>query len=641
MNAPEPRIFSNNLKALVGLAILFGFAQTLAGMWQYDPAYDEIVFYDFSERFLETGNLERESWSLWNSKTPANVANVLLGKYVAEPLQVSDRAGWFIKRIPNFIWYLALLWFTYLLGKKILGSPGSYILLALISIDPMISGHGGFIGADVPFAATVVLLVWSLLEFLQRPDYRYGSILGVAMGLCLWVKITAIVILPILGLVGLVFSYKKITKQHLKFLALSLILAILILNAGYGFFGFAKPFVDIPLHWTPLIKIQQLAPNLRLPVPEAWITMVDQCAAAERNRPRNIVLLNTQFPNGVWYSFPICFLLKTPFLSLLGISAGFYFVTKNRCKSREVHIITWFVFLVWLYFCFVFRNHKGYRYVLFTIPFFYLYVTYGWLQLSEKFKAFKPQWALAAIVLFTLAETTPYLGNGISFSNALLWNKSKAYVYLNDSNIDWNHNFKKIYSWMREKRIDYFRLTPKVLLPGKNVIQHNYLSGVVYFNRYKWLREHAEPSGHLHHTHLIYDLSQRQYQAYLESLEHTPVAKIDAKDYTLIQVIPNKPLKWDQSGEISTYGFTLLKLEPKESIRTLRGRFRIPEKCKKKASLLLRVWDTKRIRYSSPELHTSGDVYFFHLENLTDPIWLEVSETHKKQCKFGEINFSN
>jgi hypothetical protein len=153
----------------------------------------------------------------------------------------------------------------------------------------------------------------------------------------------------------------------------------------------------------------------------------------------------------------------------------------------------------------------------------YVLIAPGLIALAGS-KRWPPAAALAAIV--TLIETAPYTGNPLSFTNAAVWPKRQVFRLLADSNVDWGQNRDKIGGWMSGRAIPPDRLDPLHALPGVNVFTLNAVAGTtVPFERYRWLRENADPIDHMGHTYLVFDVGEDLYERLLgESRSLLPVS---------------------------------------------------------------------------------------------------------------------
>ena len=98
--------------------------------------------------------------------------------------------------------FLALLILvTYLWGRTLMDRPGALVAAALVATTPTVLGHAGLATIDVAAAASCLLAVYAFRQWLRRGRYRDAVFLGLAAGLALGVKMSAI---PYGGIAGVV-----------------------------------------------------------------------------------------------------------------------------------------------------------------------------------------------------------------------------------------------------------------------------------------------------------------------------------------------------------------------------------------------------------------------------------------------------
>jgi hypothetical protein len=129
-------------------------------------------------------------------------------------------------------------------------------------------------------------------------------------------------------------------------------------------------------------------------------------------------------------------------------------------------------------------------------------------------------WTTAAAIAIAAAvlEGAWYLGNPISFTNVAVQPKRQVFRLLADSNVDWAQNRDKIEDWIAPHGIPPSRIDPVHVLAGANVIGLNALTGAgpFDFERYRWLREHADPVAHFGHTYLLFEVDDALYDRFLD-----------------------------------------------------------------------------------------------------------------------------
>ena len=109
--------------------------------------------------------------------------------------------------------------------------------------------------------------------------------------------------------------------------------------------------------------------------------------------------------------------------------------------------------------------------------------------------------ALGLLVGYAAVSVLWYAPHLIPYTNELVWDKKTAFRVLADSNLDWNQA-----EWVVR---DYVRLHPEVayapLQPttGRVVASMNILSGILWPEQYRWLRERCRPVGHIAYAQVL------------------------------------------------------------------------------------------------------------------------------------------
>jgi hypothetical protein len=298
-----------------------------------------------------------------------------------------------------------------------------------------------------------------------------------------------------------------------------------------------RPLAALDLRSALFLRLAAAAPNLRLPLPAAFLTAFDASLASER-RDWNVVVLGHRYAKGVPYYFVFMWLLKTPILVIGAVTWGLGRAARQPPLRRDPWIRLLAVNLVLLlgYFSLAFHAQIGLRYVLMALPIAYVIAGAGLASLPSR-----PRWTLLGglVVATALIENAVYFGNPLSFTNAAVQPKRLAYRLLADSNIDWGQNRERLAGWLAEREWNAARIDPVHLLPGRNVIGLNALAGVFDFEQYRWVREHLEPGGHLGHTYLWYLVDDDTFNRFLydsRRLFPDPFASTvcpDSLDYTV------------------------------------------------------------------------------------------------------------
>ena len=103
-------------------------------------------------------------------------------------------------RLPLMLVATMLAALIFIWGRQLIGTAGALGGLFLFALNPTVIAHAGFVTMDVGCSAFIVLLLFAVWNYVQRPDKVRLVLCGLAMGAALAAKFTAIFMLPVVGL---------------------------------------------------------------------------------------------------------------------------------------------------------------------------------------------------------------------------------------------------------------------------------------------------------------------------------------------------------------------------------------------------------------------------------------------------------
>jgi len=219
------------LKRLRWLGILLLLALLLAQMaWgsaQKSAAFDETYHLVSGYAYLKTGD-PRLSWE-HPPLAQALAALPLLARDDITPLPLDHpewEAGYAEGFVDQYLWeengaiapqlFRAGRWplmgLTLLLGLALFaalyqtaGEPAAWLGLALFVCDPNVVANGRMVTNDLPMAGLLFVAVWRLGAYLRRPSGPNLALAGLAAGLAVATKLSALLVAPIFLLVVLIY----------------------------------------------------------------------------------------------------------------------------------------------------------------------------------------------------------------------------------------------------------------------------------------------------------------------------------------------------------------------------------------------------------------------------------------------------
>lgn len=204
-------------------------------------------------------------------------------------------------------------------------AAGLLAVLAFTSLPPVLA-HGGLATTDTAAMATIALTVYSLLRWLERPGLITTLTLGLAVGLALLAKMSAVVFLPAASIVVLLAwrSAGNRLVPHVGDALVAGLVALLVVWAGYRFSvgPINQPVPGLAAasaQGRPAPLKRRMAAVLRMPVfpaPE-YVRGLRDLRIENRLGDRKNYLLGEPIREGRWTFFPVALGVKTPIPFLL------------------------------------------------------------------------------------------------------------------------------------------------------------------------------------------------------------------------------------------------------------------------------------------------------------------------------------
>jgi hypothetical protein len=365
----------------------------------------------------------------------------------------------FAARLPMIAVTVGLVCVIAAWCRRRFGAAVGIVAALLFSLDPTVIAQGRYVKNDMAVAATAFLTViaWEwFLETRKTPALIWS---GVALGLALGSKNSAVFLLPVF-LVLYVLSGAGLRPAIRSFTAVGALAAAVVL-ALYAPYGGA------------------LLPRVRGATGEPLRDTVDQATAFGRAvawlgsrlgwRSHPYLTGLTHFANhsggthpaylwgdhgssGWWYYFPFAFAVKTPVAVLIAVALLIALVVARLRwgRIREAPL-AWFAMLtpIVFYGTLSAAGHVdiGLRHLLPVYPFFYVLLAAGLLAPQWRFKI--P--VIATILIGAAAESLAAYPYYTAFFNVLVGGPKNGPKYLVDSNIDWGQDLKRLGRFSAER----------------------------------------------------------------------------------------------------------------------------------------------------------------------------------------------
>lgn len=419
------------------------------------------------------------SWTISEKFFPAFMAQWAFGDWLLT--RWNDEAtvlAW--ARLPMLLLTLALGWIVFLYGRQLGGDWAGLLCLSVYVTTPAFLTFGPLVLTDLAITLFSLLTVWRFADLWENPTKRHAFLFGMSFAGALLSKFTAGILLfvfvafalstrwlPLPGQPSNKAEAKAWRKLRWRFTRRGIVWAAIAVYVFYFIFSIRQSTDVLYLvgkgpAWIPLRRL--LMPPWLYLRGIGWVLLTS-------NRPTFV--LGHTYSHGMWFYFPIVFVLKSPlgFLALLLLALGLAIGRKRLPGAQEPAIregqefhwrAIWVALLVFLVFCLLSRMTISIRH--FTIPIVFLTLLLAALpRLLGRARIFAPLLgkiatgtAVVCVLssVFTVVRAYPFF---MPYINPLSFGRP-VYVLVNDSNVDWNQALPEVKRFAEKNKIDHLKV---------------------------------------------------------------------------------------------------------------------------------------------------------------------------------------
>jgi tetratricopeptide (TPR) repeat protein len=365
---------------------------------------------------------------------------------------------------------LLLAGLVYLAAWEMFGRAEALTALALFAFEPNLIAHGSLVTTDMALAATAFAAVYALFRYRKNSNVFRFVVIGLAVGLMLAAKHSAVIFVPILFALVLadvlIFSRKEnlSLERILRPIAAytgCLLIGLILLWAFYGFRYYSIPSAtESAVSVSSYIRgtgrpeiVESLSAKIVMVIsyirifPESYtFGLADIVATGSRNT----FIFNRNYESGQWFYFPAAFAIKSSAALLLLLPFGLLLPFFKSEKRREM------MFLLAppvLFFAVALSSgmNIGVRHILPIYPFFIVAAAAGAIAAGRRFYFFR--YVLIALFVFHAATAVRTAPNYIAFANDFWGGTDNTYNLLADSNVEWGQNLKLAGEYLARENI--------------------------------------------------------------------------------------------------------------------------------------------------------------------------------------------
>jgi len=388
--------------------------------------------------------------SAWNGVHPDERGRIFFRS------QPDDRVI-FLARLPVMAVTLLLFGLVYREARRLFGFRGGLLALVVAAFDPNLLAHGALATPDVPLTAA---FFWAVLRFRRLHEEggkRNAVLAGIALGLALTAKYSAILLL---GIIPYIVLHRRGGKRSFLRLLPALAVAYLVLHIAY-----------LPQHLHGRSGEHPLWHGV-LPGPYGEGIEYQRLA----NAGHRAYFFGEISEEGWRAYYPVAFLVKTPvpFLVLAGMGIG---LVLRRRKTAGAAWLLAPPIITFLFFVIVSRINIGLRYILPAYPFLALAAGAVGGELGRR----RTRWAATLLAAWLVIATIIAYPHFLSYFNEIAGGPEGGARILSDSNIDWGQDLPGLARFVEEGGypgvyLAYFGNAD----PERYGIRYRYLPGWLY-----------------------------------------------------------------------------------------------------------------------------------------------------------------
>ena len=376
--------------------------------------------------------------------------------------------------VMPFVLLLALL--TFLAGREMFGAAAGLVAMTLVAFEPTLLAHGPFVTTDSTVTCMFLASIYSLYRWVKAPSLPRLLAVGLACGLALAAKHSAIILFPMMlvllagELVGRWLSLRRsltgsalwqrcglhAVKLFGGLVAIS-IFAVLILWAFYGFHYAARPS-GLHLDSDIASAAHGLSPWMARGIvffahhrllPESYLFGL--CDVINVGNGSSTFIFGRIYAHGVWYYFPVALAIKLTLgmMGLLAIAVAAFFSGRFR-RAREVFFLV-APAAIYLAIAIASPLDIAIRHILPVFPFLILLAAGGACAMARKSKRWL--YAVAALVTLHCLSSLMAYPNYLAYANEAWGGPSQTHRYLTDANTDWGQQLIAVKAYVDEHQI--------------------------------------------------------------------------------------------------------------------------------------------------------------------------------------------
>ncbi len=376
--------------------------------------------------------------------------------------------------LPFFLIATFLVWYW---AQTRYGQVQGLLAALLFTTTPLILGHAGQATTDIAITATLTGALLAGVDLLEQPSYARAAVFGLAVGLAILSKFSALVFLPTCGCALLAWRFllgrrkeeSAPISRHFPWVrggAVAVLVLCLTIWAGYRF-SF-DPLLDGPVRPRPALdhlvgqqgRLHDLAYTVsgavRVPA-SAFFHGLGATREHAVNGHKGYLLGQVR-NKGWWYFFLVALGVKTPIPFLILIALGSVYLVRSSWRESNWATAAPVVAAVALVLvCMPSTIDIGTRHLL---PIYPLFAMIGGVGAWRLWHLAKPKIVgpvlLVLLLSWQLAASFQAHPDYFAYFNEFAGQHPEKILI--DSDLDWGQDVFRLSSALRERHVDKFSI---------------------------------------------------------------------------------------------------------------------------------------------------------------------------------------
>src|SRR5450631_1088443 len=377
----------------------------------------------------------------------------------------------FRARMAASLLSLLLMVLVFLAAREMFGRVAAVIALGLLAFDPTVLAHGAVVATDMALSCFLFAAIYAFYRYVKAPSAWRLGVAGVATGLALASKHSAILVFPMLLLLGICEVLRpgdggeevaaRRGQRVLRMAGALVLVTVIAVGVLWSFYGFRYQARSAGLEINPPLAeylqglsrprdiwVLKTAAHWRL-LPESYLYgLADVRYMADFY---STYVLGRDYQKGQWFYFPVAFAVKSSLTFLIMLAIAIWAIASGRlCMWREILFLT---IPPVVHFAVAMGSgmNIGVRHILPVYVFLAVLIAGA----SAKLIAENRRWvyAVVALLLFQAISVTRAYPAYLAYANELWGGPSQTYRYLSDSNADWGQQLKSTKRYLDQRGI--------------------------------------------------------------------------------------------------------------------------------------------------------------------------------------------